>query len=103
MNGANTGCFTTGLIAPIAGTYVATAEMTWPGDSTGVRKLQLLGGGAVLTTQQVPPAGTSNTIQTIATVTRLAAGDTVTIQASHTATSSLDIQDANMTLSWIGP
>ena len=103
MSAATTGCSNTGLITPIAGTYIATAEFTWPGDSTGVRKLQLLSGGNVLTTQQVPPAGTANTVQTIAVVTRLPAGDTVTIQASHTATSSLDIQDANMSLAWIGP
>jgi hypothetical protein len=103
MSQYNSGCGHTGLAAPINGTYIATAELDWPGDSTGTRKLQLVSGGSPIATQQVPPAGTANTDQTISAVARLNAGDHVTIQASHTATSTLDLQYANLSLAWIGP
>lgn len=108
----NTSENTARLTAPIAGTYAVTGHVQWSPNSTGFRNISIeRNDTTVIAMDQAPPAGTSSTIQSIPTVTRLSAGDFVTLEVQQNSGGNLSVLPpsagfegtAELAMAWIGP
>ncbi|MEA2348339.1 MAG: hypothetical protein QOG62_2126, partial [Thermoleophilaceae bacterium] len=96
------GCYAdvTGLPS---GTYVITASVTWPSNSTGTRQITFYTGSvAALATSEVPATtGGRPTSQTISQVVR--SPGLVGLRALQTSGSDLTLASGELSVAWVGP
>jgi hypothetical protein len=96
--------------APIAGTYVVSLWASWDANATGERKIWLVespasGGSLTLASSEAPPVQESGkwTSQTVTTIVRLAANDSVAFHAYQDSGGTLLLPESRMSMSWIAP
>jgi hypothetical protein len=95
------------LTAPIAGIYEITAFVNWSFNATGFRELDLdtngatdCQGGQCLRSSADP---SNSTVQHIATQMRLGAGGFIALHVVQTSGASLDIENEDFEMTWLGP
>jgi len=101
----------TRLTAPVAGTYVVTASVSWSNNANGIRELHIrLNGGTtnLAIVSAGPTVGNPAPEQNVATTCHLNLGDYVEAVVWQTSGGSMDSwNSANdaplLTLNWIGP
>lgn len=73
------------MTAPIDGTYVITGSVSWAGNVTSQRSLTIRRNGTTDISFVTQPGFASGPVQSTATVTRLSAGDFVTLHVLQTS------------------
>lgn len=78
------------LVAPVKGVYLITGNLRWVGNSTGIRKLVILGDGTT-TSEEVETTGTTATFsQNISVLIKLNQGAAVKLRAFQDTGGNLD-------------
>lgn len=91
---------------PRAGLWDVKAVVTWSSDATGVRIAQFIRTGVEAFRVNSAPTSGYQFSHLIASTARYAVGDTIAIQVSHSATSSLTLTGtykAPFSATWLGP
>ena len=81
------------LVAPTAGVYAVTAGFSWAGheSATGVRLIEIRrNGAAVVAADSRPGLTLANTVQSVATMVRLSAGDYLEVLVTQTSGTGRD-------------
>jgi hypothetical protein len=94
------------LVAPVAGTYIATGSVYWASNTSGDRKLSLTAGPASGTraSSEVSPAPAGHeTRQSVSQVFHLSANTVVSMEGYQDSGAPLQIQDGTLSIAWIGP
>jgi hypothetical protein len=98
------------MTAPIDGTYVISGNASWAGNGTGERHLNIERNGTteIAHVSQIPWA--AGPVQSLTTVTRLSAGDFVTLRGAQDSGGALDVGGGGaqefspeLAMAWIGP
>lgn len=99
----------TTFVIPTDGVYAVSAQLGWAADADGARQIDIIRNDTAIAIQQVAPVVSgSTTVQHLATVARLAAGDAISLQAFQTSGGPLDTWSstagyAHLALHWLGP
>jgi hypothetical protein len=95
----------TKLTAPVGGIYEVSATTEWSSNVTGRRLLRINRNAepASIATDSVQATSVGNTSQTVSRLTRLAAGDSITIDGSQTSGVALDVSVQAVSMHWVGP
>jgi len=105
-------CF---LTVSRAGLYVVTAGVSWPANASGSRRADLVGLTAGLTSpftiaRDIRPASADSSVQSLASVRRLEAGESVALLVLQESGSTLELAGGtelsaptHLTVTWIGP
>jgi hypothetical protein len=106
----NAGMFdpTTGTItAPIDGVYMLMAGARWEADSAGIRNLHIVTGGTQIASDSSGGDGLFVANNSVTTIARLTAGDTVIARVVQTTGSDLKaLEDQRATFiaaTWLSP
>ena len=98
------------LSVPRTGTYAITGYVNWQdADPDPERQLLLLVNATVVASENRLPSNSGNTVQSLSTLTRASAGDTISLKGRQTSGSSLTlisaggINFAGIAAQWLGP
>jgi hypothetical protein len=93
----------TKLTAPIAGVYVITGNLEWASGGAGYRQLEIdTSEQGRVATNLIPVAAPQFTYNSVSTVVKLAAGETVDLVADQSSGASLSTNGGWFAMSWIG-
>jgi len=91
------------LTAPVDGTYVVSASVEWDPSSTGYRRTSVVGPSGTFATAAGPPlASPAYTSQNVSGVERLAAGQSVHIEALQGSGSDLSARVGRFSMTLVG-
>lgn len=102
---------TSRLRAPVAGVYRISANVSWPLSGTGYRDIRLIAihPGEPATTiasdrrSGFTQPGSTGATETASTEYKLAAGDSVEVEAGQTSGGALPVSKRSYTMSWVAP
>ena len=93
-----------------SGTYSITGQLGWEGNVAGARQLRIMAGGSLTALDQASPGTDGNIRQTANSVTRLVAGDVISLVAFQNSGTTLrtvvnpgQIGGAWLAATWVGP
>jgi hypothetical protein len=97
------------LTVQTSGTYLVTAELYWPQNPSGSRGISLLSSGSgEIAFDGREAASTMGSVQSVTAITKLNAGDSLTLFAGQSSGSSLSTlaiagRSASLAAQWMGP
>ena len=90
------------MVVTVPGTYLVNGNMTWDSSAAGFRRLAVEVNGTGQGSVVAPGSALGNT-QQVSALVRLAAGDTVTLEATQSTGSTLENSNADMAVQWMSP
>jgi hypothetical protein len=90
------------FVAPVAGSYVVAGYVSWNGNLTGSRRLDLITSGGTAAHSDTD-AGLGAPSQAVSGIVHLDKGGTAELKAGQNSGSSLNFASGSFSIGWLGP